>query len=289
MRNPFPESCRGFHHGGAFPQLMALSIATAVALLLLPLRTTAGIIVDHHAVAAFDSIPASYFQAVRDNFPIFYGHTSHGSQLVSGMEMLEAENGDLFISPQLSELSGDLGHDGDLTWAGQTREYLDGHAGTEVVMWSWCGGCSDNTDAGIDTYLNAMTQLENDYPSVLFIYMTGHLDGTGEDGLLRHNNNRIRDYCLARDKVLFDFADIESWSPDGIFHPDETDACGWCESWCAQNDCPTCAACAHSHCFNCYRKGRAFWWMMARIAGWQGVPVESRSLDGIKALYRSEP
>jgi hypothetical protein len=26
--------------------------------------------------------------------------------------------------------------------------------------------------------------------------------------------------------------------------------------------------CAHSHCFNCYLKGKAFWWLLARMAGW---------------------
>jgi len=33
-----------------------------------------------------------------------------------------------------------------------------------VVIWSWCGGVSDNTRKGINTYLNAMNQLEQTYP-----------------------------------------------------------------------------------------------------------------------------
>lgn len=50
-------------------------------------------------------------------------------------------------------------------------------------------------------YLSAMETLESAYPNVLFVYMTGHLDGTGPDGNLYRSNNQIRDYCVAHDKV----------------------------------------------------------------------------------------
>ena len=63
-----------------------------------------------------------------------------------------------------------------------------------VVIWSWCGGVSDNTEEGINIYLNAMNQLEEDYPDVKFVYMTGHLDGTGEEGNLHIRNEQIRKF-----------------------------------------------------------------------------------------------
>ena len=64
-------------------------------------------------------------------------------------------------------------------------------------------------------------------------------------------------------------SDIESYDPDGNYYPDASDDCGWCSTWCAGHSCPACGSCAHSHCFNCYLKGKAFWWMMARLAGWE--------------------
>jgi hypothetical protein len=155
-----------------------------------------------------------------------------------------------------------------LSWEYPLRFHLDNNPDINVVMYSWCSGASDNTEEGINIYLNAFDQLEEDYPGVTFVYMTGHLDGTGDGGNLRARNNQIRQYCAANSKVLYDFADIESFDPAGIRYADASDACEWCYDWCAVNDCPSCADCAHSHCFNCYLKGKAFWWMMARLEGW---------------------
>jgi hypothetical protein len=235
-----------------------------------------GIVGDHLAAAAFDATPAAFIDTARAAYRIFYGHTSHGSQIVTGAEMLAAEDARYAVNAGVGSLSiseewTDLGHEGDLGWVDVTRGVLD-QPGNNInfVMWSWCGGCSDNTEAGINTYLNAMSQLESDYPQVLFVYMTGHLDGTGPSENLYARNNQIRDYCRANGKVLFDFADIESYDPDGTYYPYGSDWCDWCETWCASHTCPGCDDCAHSVCFNCYQKGKAFWWMLARLAGWSG-------------------
>jgi hypothetical protein len=230
----------------------------------------AGMIVDHSAIAAFASIPSSYFDLVRANRSLFYGHTSHGSQVISGVGMLEDEDNQ-FASPTFYEVNSDLGSLGDVNWVIPTRTYLNSHAECNVVMWSWCGGMSYNTTQGINVYLDSMSQLEIDYPGVTFVYMTGHLDGTGPTGTLYTGNNQIRDFCRNNGKVLYDFADLESYDPDGVWYPDETDACLWCASWCATHACPECASCAHSHCFNCYQKGKAFWTMMAVLEGWNPV------------------
>ena len=54
-----------------------------------------------------------------------------------------------------------------------------------------------------------------------FVYMTGHLDGYGLTGNLHIRNEQIRAYCAANKKILYDFADIESYNPDGVYFGDK--------------------------------------------------------------------
>ena len=242
--------------------LLLLCAATAQA---------AGFVVDHAAVARFASIPQSALTAARQDTVAWYTHTSHGSQLYTGMNMLVDEG--YALPPGFTDnYSTDLGN---AAWDTLTRTWLDGHPATNLVMWSWCGQLSWMSSAEVDDYLSRMQALEGEYPGVVFVYMTGHLDGSGPSGTVYQNNDRIRAFCRTNGKVLFDFADIESYNPDGTYFPDGSDACEWCETWCAGHACPTNCTdgeCAHSHCFNCYRKGQGAWYLLARLAGWSPDP-----------------
>jgi hypothetical protein len=226
--------------------------------------TAVSLTADHRVVIAFNQIPADDFASIRTSFFIYYGHTSHGSQIMSGLSMLENENIGLYRRPSIYEPGTDLGNSG---WDQRTRAYLNAHPGTNLVMWSWCGQLSWYSESAVNDYLGKMNYLETQYPNVIFVYMTGHLDGSGTSGTLYRNNNRIRSFCAANNKVLFDFADIESYDPGGNYYPDGSDQCEWCATWCDAHDCPDCNYCAHSHCFNCYQKGKAFWWMLAHLNG----------------------
>lgn len=247
-------------------------------------KHSGAIVVNHNNTNAYN-VPVSYIQKAKSNFRVFYGHTSHGSQITSGIEAMNAEPYTYNSSGaggalKYTEISADLGHNGDLSWANTTRQFLANNPDINVVMWSWCGGCSDNTTQGINAYLNEMSRLEREYPKVIFIYMTGHLDGTGSSGNLNNINQQIRNYCITNNKVLYDFADIESYDPSGQGYLDlgSDDGCNyqgrnWAQEWISKNPrniyrLPGSAA--HTHPLNGSLKGNAFWVMMAKLAGWKG-------------------
>ncbi len=257
-------------------------------------------IIANHNCTDISSIPEYWITQAKSVLHIAYGHTSHGSQLTDGMTNLVGfmnglgyplnlyayNNGGTGGALDLHDyaMAGDVGYYPD--WVNNTRTYLNNPANADVnvIIWSWCGQVSGQTEQSmINNYLAPMTQLELDYPSVKFVYMTGHLDGSGSSGNLHIRNQQIRTYCQTNNKILYDFADIESYDPDGLVNYMElfaNDNCdydssgfsrNWAQRW--QNthtlnvDWYNCSA-AHSQPLNGNRKAYAAWWLWARLAGW---------------------
>ena len=131
-----------------------------------------------------------------------------------------------------------------------------------------------------------MNQLEQEYPDKDFIYMTGHLEGTGENGDLHKYNEIIRDYCDSNNKFLYDFADIESYNPDDQYFLDKNanddcsyDGGNWAIEWQGTHDGTNTepnggewysCSCAHSQSLNGNMKAYASWYLFAVLAGWDG-------------------
>jgi hypothetical protein len=279
-----------------------------------PAAAQQAIIIDHKCTH-IEAIPAYWIEQAKLK-TFHYAHTSHGSQITSGLAILEGQHNTYSYAIRESSTEGLPAvetppalriYDGnppetyiepDDYWAstsGMNRtRAVAGTGKYNYSMWSWCGQQSSNSQATTQQYLNVMAQFEVEYPAMRFIYMTGHTDGSGETGTLNQRNNQVRDYCRANGKVLFDFADIESYDPDGNYYLNLqcTDNCdywvngvqhNWANEWCAANPgselCASCS-CAHSQSLNCNVKARAFWWMMARLAGWSGPPQADLDEDG---------
>jgi len=111
--------------------------------------------------------------------------------------------------------------------------------------------------------------------------MTGHVD-IGADANQKAACEAIRKYCKANNKVLYDFADIEHYNPDGQYFEFVKDDCSyyagpgnkgyqgnwaveWQDSHVQNKDWYTCSA-AHSKPLNANQKAYAAWALWCALA-----------------------
>jgi len=255
-------------------------------------HTATGKIIDH-ADANVTGLTPAQVAAVKAELVVAYWHTSHGSQLtngVSGMDTFYASRGwstGTFTlngvgGLSIDERSPDVGAFGSSGVANsaalfrdEVRTYLGSHPDTNVVMASWCGQVSGSSASDISAYLARIAELETEYPNVVFVYMTGHSDGTGLTGNLHLRNQQIRDYCVANNKWLYDFYDIECYDPDGVYFGDRNvdDACNynggnWSNEWTAEHPTEywTCPSDGHTTDLNRNQKAKAVWQLWCSIA-----------------------
>ncbi len=163
-------------------------------------------------------------------------------------------------------------------WAGSSVGGPDGD-----LQWGLDSG--DNTltlnSVNMQTYLDAVETYNSHDPLTITFYTTGPVDGyTDESGYQRYlKHEYIRSYVnqAGSTRVLFDYADILVHDSNGVknYGP------GWTDGDGVHHDYPVIVPAydiewdggegsAHISQEGCLKIGKALWWMLARISGWDG-------------------
>jgi len=187
-----------------------------------------------------------------------------------------------------------------------TRNYLDHPDNSEinVVMWSWCNIADHNVATN---YLPGMQTLINEYGgggsmigagagqrenAVAFIFMTGHAnkDNNVGDGKPKNQAGLIIDYCRENKLYCLDYYGIDTHDMDGNYWEDagddgnstsggnfyadwqnsHTSGTDYYENRSSPGGSVTYGAHNTQH-ITANRKAYAMWYILARIAGWDGT------------------
>jgi hypothetical protein len=261
---------------------------------------TPPIVIDHRCTD-LGEIPSAWIDSVQSNVKQHYAHTSHGSQLTRGLELVQAADPAYAFALEyesLPDVGGSLCvFDGQESvtyvvpedyWnspAGmeKTRSVLRHNPSITVSMWCWCTQLDGASAEYVQMYLDSISTLESEFPAVTFVYMTGNAQAYGWEGCNRYERNeQIRRYCASNNKVLYDFADLDCWwlnptteqwehstyeyngTTVPVQHP-RFDGAEW----------------GHTTLESCEQKGKALWWLLVSIGGLRDVltGVERTSPD----------
>ncbi|MBI2301362.1 MAG: SGNH/GDSL hydrolase family protein [Armatimonadetes bacterium] len=241
------------------------------------------LVIDHTCIDTHDNvIPMNALERAR-RLRVVLGHESVGFNVVQGLEGL---------SQQSPRYRLDIGHMIQAWWYTQHAglgEWFVGNANNvpgkaqafEQRLASGVGNAvqvaslklcfadlqrNSDTDANFDAYVDVMERMQRQYPRVKFVYWSMPMR---REAVLQqkrtHFNQRMAAYLKQHEVVLFDIADIECHKPDGTAFHNETGELAMWDGYTVDG--------GHLNDVGKARAARAWWWLTARLAGWEGPAV----------------
>lgn len=276
---------------------MSLPRLFRAALVALPILAIPGpaaaLVADHRSVDGEDSIPREWLDRAR-LLTVSFGHQSVGDNILDGLRRLaqrdpsryavaiEEDPGTAWFAKRPGIGHYRIGRNGNP--ASKIEDFarrVSLHGGAvSIAMMKLCYVDIEgsNRKAGpaqiFALYRDAIEALERRHPTVRFVWWTQPITRRG-DGARDEFNRLVREYAVARGKPLFDIADIESHEPDGkpaVDNPfGERLHDGYTEDG------------GHLNAEGRLRAARAWWWLVARLGGWDG----SREPHAAPSMARS--
>lgn len=244
-----------------------------------PTPISDAIVADHYGIDEFETIPSDAITTAA-GLDTLFKHQSTGQYIyIDGLLCLTGErggedcavyiNGPYDVSNWNWSVWDEPMANGDL----KTDQWVDvvnaQQQNYSILGMKFC--YVDAWNLHFDYYRDAMEQLEQAYPDKTFIWSTAALiaesvvsqpGGIEIAADLQAFNQQLRDYALANNKILFDLAEMESHDLDG-------NACiaegyeALCQEYYRDGG-------GHPNVLASIRIAKGYWWLMARIGGWDG-------------------
>ncbi len=239
------------------------------------------IVINHFSIDHFDKIPDQVLSQASD-LKLLFRHASVGENIRYGLECLYGNYSNR--RPNSCSSFFDLKYDssnwvfqyrGNDGWIDKVNDFVtesqSQNENFDVFMFTlgYLDGFDGMTYPVISAeenfqsrYIEPLEKLEAQYPQKTFVWWTMSLAQNGYENLTKFNQ-MLRDYSKQNDKILMDLADIESYDLDGNPCVDSAGISVICGIYTDEKQS------GHLNEVGRERVAKAFWYMMARISGWQ--------------------